>query len=301
MIAFLANIAPLRIRCGQLLKIGHSSTLTGKTARTRLVVARQPVHELATTAARIERSMDMALNWLNGSSFEIGGYTITSDYAFGGSKLKSSDRNFLIMKTGNFFDHYTVLESEGFKKVLELGVYQGGSFVFLDQFLKPEKFSAVELSDVPIPALDKYISENAGRTKLYYGTSQDDVDRLNKIVDDDFGGTLDLVVDDASHLYQQTRTSFATLFPRLRPGGLYIIEDWSWSFEAAYQDPGNGWFDQAAPINLIIDLCEDMAMRRSIQNVHIERELIKIKKAQNTAQDEVFTSSARRGRSFTPL
>jgi hypothetical protein len=39
---------------------------------------------------------------------------------------------------------------------------------------------------------------------------------------------VDLVIDDASHLYPFTKGSFETLFPRLRPGGLYIIEDWSW-------------------------------------------------------------------------
>ena len=38
----------------------------------------------------------------------------------------------------------------------------------------------------------------------------------------------DLIIDDASHLYSETKTSFETLFPQLRPGGLYIIEDWSW-------------------------------------------------------------------------
>lgn len=242
----------------------------------------------------------MTLNWLNESSFEIGGYTITSDYAIGGSKIKSSERDFMIMKTRNFFDHYTMLKTEDFKKILELGVYQGGSFVFLDQFLKPEKFSAVEISTVPIPPLDKYISQNADRTKLYYGTSQDDVARLNEIVETDFGGSLDLVVDDASHWYEPTKISFRTLFPKLKPGGLYIIEDWSWSFEAAYQDVSNGWFGQAALINLIIDLCEEMAMRPLIQSVHVERELIKIRKAQGVA-GEVFTSQARRGRGFTPL
>jgi hypothetical protein len=242
----------------------------------------------------------VTLNWLSESSFEIGGYTITLHYAHGGSQRKSSDRDFTIMKTRSFFDHYTVLKSEGFKKVLELGVYQGGSFVFLDQFLRPEKFSAVELSDVPIPALDKYISNNAGRTKLHYGTSQDDVDRLNEIVETDFGGTLDLVIDDASHWYEQTKTSFKTLFPKLKAGGLYIIEDWSWSFEAASQDSTNDWFDKTAPVNLILDLCEDLAMRRSIQSIHVELELIKIRKSQNVG-GEVFTSQGRRGRNFVPL
>lgn len=244
--------------------------------------------------------MSVALNWLNDSSFEIGGYTITLDYAIGGSKIRSSDRDFTIMKARNFFDHYTVLKDENFKRVLELGVYQGGSLVFLDQFLKPDRFSSVELSAVPIPALDKYVAQNANRTRLYYGTSQDDVEALNRIVDEDFGGQLDLVVDDASHLYEQTKTSFKTLFPKLRPGGLYIIEDWSWGFEPAFQDPDNAWYGQPAPANLFIDLAEDMAMRQLIQHVHIERELIKIRRTMNPV-GELFESHARRGRAFNPL
>jgi hypothetical protein len=36
------------------------------------------------------------------------------------------------------------------------------------------------------------------------------------------------VLDDASHQYEPTKASFETLFPLLRPGGLYIIKDWSW-------------------------------------------------------------------------
>jgi hypothetical protein len=37
------------------------------------------------------------------------------------------------------------------------------------------------------------------------------------------------VVDDASHRAGPTRASFNVLFPRLRPGGVYIIEDWCWA------------------------------------------------------------------------
>ena len=35
------------------------------------------------------------------------------------------------------------------------------------------------------------------------------------------------MIDDASHLYVETKASFEELFPRLRPGGLFIIEDWA--------------------------------------------------------------------------
>ena len=45
---------------------------------------------------------------------------------------------------------------------------------------------------------------------------------------------IDLVVDDASHLYEQTKATFAMLFPLVRPGGNYVIEDWSWAHWARH-------------------------------------------------------------------
>jgi len=41
------------------------------------------------------------------------------------------------------------------------------------------------------------------------------------------GKQIDLVIDDASHLLDETRASFETLFPLMRPGGIYVIEDWN--------------------------------------------------------------------------
>ena len=40
------------------------------------------------------------------------------------------------------------------------------------------------------------------------------------------GRLIDLVIDDASHRLAETRSSFESLFPHVRPGGLFIIEDW---------------------------------------------------------------------------
>lgn len=38
-------------------------------------------------------------------------------------------------------------------------------------------------------------------------------------------GPLDIVIDDGSHRSEHVITSFHTLFPKVRPGGLYVIED----------------------------------------------------------------------------
>ncbi|MFF4403292.1 hypothetical protein [Streptomyces sp. NPDC001404] len=43
-------------------------------------------------------------------------------------------------------------------------------------------------------------------------------------------GPLDIVIDDGSHRSSDVITSFRTLFPHLRPGGLYVIEDLQTSY-----------------------------------------------------------------------
>lgn len=240
------------------------------------------------------------LNWKNETDFEIGGYTLTMNYEHGGSKIKSDGNRFLLMKAKNFLEHYLSLDSKQYRRVLELGIYQGGSFVFLDQLLRPEKISAIELTPTPLPALDKYVSDNIGRARVYYGHSQDDVARLMEIVNSDFSGQLDLVVDDASHFYDQTKISFKTLFPLVRPGGMYIIEDWGWSFQDDFQSPDHPWSSISSPANLIIDLMEDMIRSGLIMDIQITRPLIKIRRS-NVPTGHVFSTQARRGRNFTLL
>lgn len=47
----------------------------------------------------------------------------------------------------------------------------------------------------------------------------------------------DVIIDDASHASHHQQFGFLELFPRLKPGGLYIIEDLRWQPEA-YERPG---------------------------------------------------------------
>ena len=44
------------------------------------------------------------------------------------------------------------------------------------------------------------------------------------------GGKFDLIVDDASHDGPKTRKSFDLLWPLVKPGGYYVIEDWAVAF-----------------------------------------------------------------------
>ncbi|MET9935158.1 MULTISPECIES: class I SAM-dependent methyltransferase [unclassified Streptomyces] len=47
-------------------------------------------------------------------------------------------------------------------------------------------------------------------------------------------GPIDIVIDDGSHYCPDVITTFRTLFPLVRPGGLYVVEDLQTSYWAGY-------------------------------------------------------------------
>jgi predicted O-methyltransferase YrrM len=244
--------------------------------------------------------MRLPINWVDDATFEIGGQLITLHYEIGGSNRKSRSADFTMMKTKDFMDLYLLHSNEPFKRILELGVYQGGSFVFFDQIFQPEKISAIELSTVHIPALDEYVEANASRAKVHYGTPQDDEARLAQIIDQDFGGTVDLVIDDASHFYDQTKASFKIAFPKIRPGGLYIIEDWTWSFQEPYQGADHPWRDHHSLANLVVDLMEEMVLTGLTHDISISLHMVKVRRSGKEGHLP-FQTTSRRGRDYKPL
>jgi hypothetical protein len=120
-----------------------------------------------------------------------------------------------------------------------LGIAQGGSTAFLTQLAQPKKLVALEKDSTPVAALEHYIASHAlqDAVKVHYSVDQADRAALDDIVDSEFGTEpLDLVIDNASHLLHETRVSFNALFPRLRPGGVYMIEDWYWAHDTKKMD-----------------------------------------------------------------
>lgn len=51
---------------------------------------------------------------------------------------------------------------------------------------------------------------------------------------------VDLIVDDGSHLREPTTRCFFTLFPKVRPGGWYCIEDWGAGYWESFGGPEDG-------------------------------------------------------------
>lgn len=115
------------------------------------------------------------------------------------------------------------------ERVFELGLWKGGSMAFWAEAFRPTRLVGIDQSrESPSAAFDRYVAERADRLRVHWGVDQGNPKQLEELLATEFDGPLDLVIDDASHLYHLTLSSLETLLPRLRPGGLYIIEDWAW-------------------------------------------------------------------------
>jgi hypothetical protein len=149
--------------------------------------------------------------------------------------------------------------STGFRprRVLEIGIWDGGSSAFWFEHLRPERLVAIDVQDRhDSPYFRRYVEANGLEKRLmtHWRTDQANRAALLEIVERDLGGELDLVIDDGSHLAVPTRASFEALFPRLPPGGLYIIEDWAWEHWPEFQDPSHIWASEESLAGLVGDL-----------------------------------------------
>src|SRR2546430_175576 len=81
---------------------------------------------------------------------------------------------FTIVKNEPYLRVYEDLAS-GFspRSILELGIFQGGSYVFLDKLFKPRRMSAIEISPKPLAPLLDYLSRTEDRF-VHFATSQCD-------------------------------------------------------------------------------------------------------------------------------
>lgn len=141
-------------------------------------------------------------------------------------------------------------------QILELGIAGGGSIPYLFDLCDAEFVVGLDIAP-DSPDIRQIIDQSAlaNRYELYFETDQSDRDALTNIVNTHFPKGLDLIVDDASHLLDLTRQSFEILFPKLKPGGLYVIEDYSWSqIDAFAFVSGKAYANQAATIQLLFEI-----------------------------------------------
>lgn len=107
------------------------------------------------------------------------------------------------------------------KRVLEIGVLDGGGLLMFEQYFKIAQVRGIDCSFTP---LDKYDL----RPLIDQGHLINILDAANKRKVGEYtqdGIQFDLVIEDASHALEQQLQIFENFKPHLSPGALYIIED----------------------------------------------------------------------------
>jgi cephalosporin hydroxylase len=128
--------------------------------------------------------------------------------------------------TGRLIDkwsHYFPIYEHHFAKfvgrpinLLEIGVSHGGSL----QLWKAYFGSKAKIWGIDIdPRCEEY-----GEEQIYVLTGdQSDSKFLEHF--NSMGNTWDIIIDDGSHIPEDQSTSFRALWPKVKPGGIYLIED----------------------------------------------------------------------------
>lgn len=102
-------------------------------------------------------------------------------------------------------------------RVCEIGVWQGGSLEMWQTLFPQGTVVGVDIdASLPWPPGTVKVvgSQNAPETRDQVAAH----------------GPFDLIVDDASHVGRLTRETFQLLWPLVKPGGYYVVEDWMISF-----------------------------------------------------------------------
>jgi predicted O-methyltransferase YrrM len=187
---------------------------------------------------------------LPGDSFTVEDVEFVCDYQAG----SSADRFYIVKDLQHIRWYRDLFDRIQGAAIFELGIAEGGSTALTALLARPRKLVAIDNEEERLAALDQFIDARGlgSVVRPYWGVDQGDAERLREIADVELAGDhLDLVIDDASHQLHLTRSSFDTLFPYLRPGGLYVIEDWSNdhvffdAVVAALKDPSAPWHAEA--------------------------------------------------------
>jgi hypothetical protein len=127
-----------------------------------------------------------------------------------GTDKASSHHNYL-----NFYESFMAPQREQAVTLLEIGVYQGASLKTWREYFPKAKIIGVDIQ----PNCKQFESDRI-RVEL---ADQANLEHLAQLAA--AHGPFDFIIEDGSHMWDHQITSLRALFPFLRNGGYYVVED----------------------------------------------------------------------------
>ena len=263
------------------------------------------------TGLTATQNANRVIDWRSDEEFVIGDTTfVTTVDLKVMHAIETTNKRFLLAKNRPLIEGVlTSSETDKPKNIVEIGIFKGGSIALYALLLAPTKLVGLEYQKERVEPLDAFVQAKGleESVRLYYGVDQGDRPTVSKIIEAEFGRTpLDLVIDDGSHNYEKTKSSFETLFPLLRPGGVFIVEDWAWAHW-----PGRVWqeceaFPSTLPsvTNLLLEICMLSASRQDlVSQVTVESSLFRVTRGAGQVESGFSLGKhyLNRGKPFVPV
>lgn len=221
-------------------------------------------------------------------TFTLDGETFLQDLRIRHERALTSEDAYTIVKTNTHLNLYSYFKQFSPKSIFEIGYFEGGSSVFIDRLYSPDRLTCVDNRRTRIAAVDDYIVR---RNREHAMTVVHDFDQVNvegliELADRYHGDGLDIVFDDASHMYEQTKATLSVLFPRLKPGGFYVLEDYGWVHTTAFQGDDHPWADLPGISTLVFELIAVLANSPSpISDIYLDEGSCVIRKGNSQCDD----------------
>ena len=160
---------------------------------------------------------------------------------------KADAHNYLVV-----YDEVFSPLRESVHRMLEIGVYRGSSILmWRDYFTNAEVvgmdiFSKIDIKSQHIAASGRWNSffnaaargDHGPRVKAVKCNSSKE-SHLRRFIDGERRNatTFDLIIEDGSHMQRDQHMIFARLFPLVKPGGIYVIEDLQSGWTTGFDEP----------------------------------------------------------------
>lgn len=190
------------------------------------------------------------------------------------------------------FHNYTEIYAQYFAKFrnepikfMEIGIYKGSSVKLWEQY-----FPNAELHFIDITT--KYIEYYSQRSH-YHFVDQSDRKALQTLAQNILGGGFDVILDDGGHTMDGQITSFQVLFPFVKSGGMYIIEDLHTSYWRSFGGKGTQQHPKAGQgttVGYLQNLIDDLNYTGAVTGCADDNKVPPaLQKTLNYFQDQIYS------------
>jgi len=141
----------------------------------------------------------------------------------------NTDKNYLHNYTP-VYDFYFNKMRNSILKFLEIGYYRGESARTWQEYFPNATLHFIDIDPNSFKLHSHGISKERCKFHLVDQGNEESLKKFAEEVKGDF----DIIIDDGGHTMKQQILSFKVLFPLLKSGGIYVIEDLHTSYWPAY-------------------------------------------------------------------